>query len=78
MLPQPLFGRAPKNGMLARIGNFERLLRRQTDQPVVTREPILGKHPDVDVNADRRAGNADGIRAIFQNVRDRHFLLFAG
>ena len=29
---QPFFGRAPEDGMLARIGNFERLLRRQTDQ----------------------------------------------
>src|SRR6478752_2997088 len=32
---QALFGRPPENGMLARISNLERFLRREPDQPVV-------------------------------------------
>ena len=44
----------------------------------MTGEPILGKHPDVDVNANRRAGNADRIRAILQNVGTGHFRFSPG
>ena len=36
------------------------------------RQPILGKHSDVDVDADGRARHADGVRAILEDVRDRH------
>ncbi len=69
-------GRAPEDGMLARIRDFERLLRRETDEAVVAGEPILREHPDVDVNAERRSRHPDGIRAVFQDVGHRHFLFF--
>src|SRR5262245_28274746 len=71
---QTLFGRAPENRMLLRIGNLERFLRRKANQTVVTCQPILGKHTDIDVNTDSRASDTDGIRPIFQNVRDRPHL----
>ena len=44
----------------------------------MARQPILRKHADVDVNANRCAGHTDGIRAVLQNVRHRHLLFFSG
>ena len=64
--------------MIARIRNLERLLLfEEPDQPIVERQPILGKHADVDVNANGCAGHPDGIRAVLQNVRHRHLLFFS-
>ena len=56
---QTLFGRAPENGMLPRVENFEGFLRRESDQAIVPCQPILREHADVDVNTDRRTGHAD-------------------
>src|SRR6478752_10335310 len=75
---QALFGRPPENGMLARISNLERFLRREPDQPVVPCQPILRKHSDVYVNANGCAGNTDGIGAVLQNVWHRHLFFFSG
>src|SRR4029077_19166088 len=61
---QTLFGRAPENGMLPRISNLERFLRREADQPLVARQPIFRKHADIDVNTNRGAWNTDGIGTV--------------
>src|SRR5689334_18563164 len=74
---ETFLGCAPEDGMLARVRNFERLLLCQTDQTVVARQPILGKHADVDVNANGCARNADRVRTILQDMRHRHLLFFA-
>src|SRR2546422_4483891 len=58
---ETFLGRSPENRMLPRVRNLEWLLRNESDQPVMTRQPVFGEHADVDVNADRRAGHADRI-----------------
>src|SRR6187200_2026504 len=75
---EPLLGGEPENRMLSRVWNFKWFLLRETNQAVVACEPIFGKHADIDVNTDRRAPYTDGIRAILQNMRHGHLLLFTG
>src|SRR4051812_4845201 len=41
----------------------------------MSRQPILRKHPYVDVDADSCAADSDRIRTILQDMRDRHFRL---
>jgi hypothetical protein len=62
---QTLFCRAPENGMLACISDLERFLGSESDQAIVACKPILRKHADVHVNANRCAWNTDGIGAVF-------------
>src|SRR5947207_5585139 len=60
-LVEALFGCEPEDGVLARVRNFEWLLRLETDQPVMACEPVFGKHSDVHVNPNSGTTDADRI-----------------
>src|ERR1700756_1958252 len=73
---ETLLSRAPEDGMLARVRNLKRLLRSKSDQAVMPRQPILGKHADVDVNANRCPSDPDRMAAVLKNRGRVHLFLF--
>ncbi len=63
-------GSAKIRAVRAGLVDQKRLLRRSAFDGVVKSEPIVRTHADVDVDPQRRAGHADGIGAIFEDVMD--------
>src|SRR4029077_1634710 len=63
--------------MLTRVRNLKWFLRSEPDQSIVKGQPVLGKHADVDIDADGCPGHADGVCAVLQHVRHWHLLFFS-
>jgi len=74
---QTLFGRAPENGMLARISNLERFLRREPNQRLC-RVSQYSETCDVHVNTDRRTGHAIESAPSLSTCGTGHLLFFSG
>ena len=64
----PRFGVPPVRAVLSRLRDLERLLRLAAVHRIVQREPLIRAHPDVDVDAERRARDADRIGPILEDV----------
>ncbi len=67
-----LLSSQPVHGIFLRRRDFEWFLLGQPDQHVVLLQKVLRVAPNVDVNAQGRTDDTDGVGAIFQNVRYRH------